>query len=243
MRIVICDDERQYADFVEAAIEKWKASRKVTSIYVSKFQSSEDVCEGIGQSLPYDVAFLDIQFPGEMDGLKLAQMLKAQSEFMTLILMTNYQEYAIEGYRVNALRFLTKPLSESAIWECLDIAHHQWTLMNDRSLMIKTSQQVMRIPYRSIIFAESMAHYAVIRQTDGENITARMKLSQLAEELPGDMFMQCHRCYLVNLLHVYSISRSFIRLSNGGEIPVSPKLWAEAHRRFREFYQGGGYGV
>ena len=163
MRIVICDDERQYADFVEAAIEKWKASRKVTSIYVSKIQSSEDVCEGIGQSLPYDVAFLDIQFPGEMDGLKLAQMLKAQSEFMTLILMTNYQEYAIEGYRVSALRFLTKPLSESAIWECLDIAHHQWTLMNDRSLMIKTSQQVMRLPYRSIIYAESMAHYACLQ--------------------------------------------------------------------------------
>lgn len=242
MRIVICDDEIMYIRQVEDAIDRWKEMRNIYSIYVTAYNSSEDLTEAIGQNLPYDMAFLDIQFPGEMSGLDTAQILRNRNEFMTLVLMTNYQEYAIEGYKVSAQRFLTKPLDEKAIWECLDIAHNQWELMNDKSLIISGSGQSMRIPYKNIMYAESRAHYAIIYRAKGENISVRMKLSDIMAKLPEKMFIQCHRSYMVNLLHISSIQKGNINMTNGDLVPVSPRLWAKVHRQFSDFYLGGDYG-
>lgn len=76
MRILICDDEKQCIDAIYTAIHRWSAKHSLSAIHVDTFSSSEDMLESLRNKVIYDVAFLDIQFPGEMNGLQLARELR-----------------------------------------------------------------------------------------------------------------------------------------------------------------------
>lgn len=159
MRILVCDDERFYIDAVLGAIGRWKAVHPNASLLVSSYNSSEDIYEEWCSAPPYDMAFLDIQFPNEMTGLSLAHRLRCLNEHMSIVFVTNYEEYAIQGYKVNALRFLPKPIEDKDIFECLDIAYRQWVNVHDMSMLVSSNSSIYRIPYKAILYMESHAHY------------------------------------------------------------------------------------
>ena len=131
MKVLICDDERQYSDAINAAIQRWQMQQPSSIVSVDTYNSSEDMLESLKCKTIYDLAFLDIQFPGEMNGLQVARELRLLNEQMVIVFISNYEEYAIDGYRVNALRFFYKPITDEQIFECLDLSYHQWQLMVD----------------------------------------------------------------------------------------------------------------
>lgn len=239
MRILICDDESLYSDAICASIDRWLVDRKTSGVVVSTYRSSEDLLEEIEQSLPYDLVFLDIQFPGELNGLMLAEYLRKINEQGLIVFTTHYEKYAMEGYKVSALRYLQKPVSDTQFFECLDIAYRQWKLWSNRCLTFVDSQQIYRIAYKSILYMETEAHYVHIHLTHGEEtLRTRMKLSEIMAKLPETTFVQCHRSYMVNLMYVQRISRKEIALSGGIHLPISPHYWEMILTRFKALFQG-----
>ncbi len=239
MRVLVCDDESLYLDAISASIQRWRMQRKVNGIIVSTYRSSEDLLEVLERALPFDLAFLDIQFPGELSGLALAESLRKTNEQVLIVFTTHYEKYAMEGYKVNALRYLQKPVSDTQIFECLDIAYRQWKLCCDRYLTLIDSQQVCRIAYKSILYIESQAHYVDIHLAHrDETPRFRMKLLEVLNKLPEEMFAQCHRSFAINLLYVQRISRKSIVLSDGATVPVSARFWENVLLRFKTLFQG-----
>lgn len=240
MRILICDDEKQYCDAIRASVGRWAAKQSPLVIHVDTYSSSEDMLESLRHKVVYDIAFLDIQFPGEMNGLQVARELRALNEQMVIVFISNYEKYAVDGYKVNALRFFYKPVTDSQIFECLDIAYRQWRLLIDTYLLVESKQQMCRIPYRSILYIESRAHYISIHSANEEKggISVRRRLADIMDDLPSEMFVQCHRSFVVNLLFVQKISRKQIVLTDGTEIPISPRNRDDVLMRFKYFYQG-----
>lgn len=240
MRILICDDEKQYSDAIRDSIYRWASQRAVTAFSIDIHASSEDMLESLRNRAVYDIAFLDIQFPGEMNGLQIAQQLRLINEQMNIVFISNYEEYAAEGYRVNALRFFYKPVCDDQIFECMDIAYHQRRMQIDSCLVIDNKQQFYRIRYRSILYIESQTHYIHIHSADGkkEVLTFRRKIADVMQKLPDEMFVQCHRSFIVNLLYTKRISRGMIYLTDGTEIPVSPRSSEDVLNRFKNLFQG-----
>lgn len=240
MRVLICDDEARWAESIAGAIERWMADRAVANIAVDAFHSSEDMLEALQKRDVYDLAFLDIQFPGEMNGLQAARELRAANDQLNIVFVSNYEEYAVDGYRVNALRFIFKPFSDAQIFECLDIAYNQWKLAGESCVLLGGRQEAIRLAYKSMDYIESRAHYLCIHQVsrDKADVQIRMKLTELFDKLPGEMFVRCHQSYVVNLLYVQQITRANVILLDGTEIPVSAKYHADVITRFVTFYQG-----
>ena len=241
MRILICDDEQRFCAEVQRVVEEWKASKDIESVFVDVYNSSEDLLEDIRNKPPYDLAFLDIQFPGEMNGLELAKLIRARNEQISIVFISNYEEYAVDGYTVSALRFFYKPVKSDQIKECLDIAWHQYHLTMGSFVMVESKQQLIRLPYKSIRFVESRAHYLEIHLTDTEesSIVIRRKLPEFLPELEAEMFVQCHRSYIVNLMYVQKIEKAAITLTDGTYVPIHIKYRENVFRAFRAFYQGG----
>lgn len=240
MRIIICDDEKRYIDGITASIQRWCAARQVQIPPVSVYTSSEDAMEDGALSAAFDLAFLDIQFPGEISGLVLAQKLRDNSEHMSIVFTTNYRDYALEGYKVNALRYLLKPVCDEQVFECLDIAHRQWKLLQNEYILLNSGDQVYNVLFKSIRYIESKAHYLHVHLIDGEKeIRVRGKLSDFCGQLPEDEFVQCHRSFAVNLFYVQSVSKTAVWLSDGSEVPVSRQYWENVLERFRFLFQGG----
>lgn len=242
MRTLICDDEIHYANAIKESIERWKKKTGNVSITYDVFRSSEDMLDSLRNQTIYDLVFLDIQFPAELNGLQVAKQLRMLNDQVVIVFVSNYDEYAIDGYKVNALRFLTKPISDNQVFECLDIAYRQWQITSANAVIVlETKQQIHKISNNSIVYIESRAHYLDIHTLNIENdtITIRMKIGEILKDLPSDMFVQCHQSYIINLLYVQRLTRTRVTLTNNQETPMSIKYRDAVYKKFKQLYQGG----
>lgn len=115
MRIAICDDEEKYIYQVKELIEHLYHSLE---ILIDTCQNGNELLAKY-EKYPYDVVILDIEMPA-VDGISLARKLRQKSEEVVLIFLTEHVEYALQGYEVNALRYLTKPVKPEKLKEVLD---------------------------------------------------------------------------------------------------------------------------
>ena len=239
MRIVICDDETLSVSTVTTMVQRWKAKKNVESISVSIYESSEELLNVLNNALPFDVAFLDIQFPRELSGLQLAEYLRQTNENMQIVFVSNYGQYAIDGYRTCALRYLQKPITEAQVFECLDISYRQWLFRHESCIVLMDSKQAVKIDPKTIIYAETQGHYVDIHLTTMESpVHIRIKFTELCKLLPDEIFVKCHRCFIVNLLHIQRITRISILLLDGTTIPLSARCWESVMLQFKKVFQG-----
>jgi len=239
MRIAICDDEVVYRMAIYEAIEHWRIHRNIDAIFVQYYCSSEELLNEIENNQRYDVLFLDIQIPNEMSGIELAKKVRELDECTQIVFFTNYAEYACEGYYVNALRYLHKPVHRDQVSECLDIAYGQWQYSQGESLVLENSGGKIVLRYKSILYIESCGHTLIIHHTNEKKTTTiRNKLTRLYEELPHAVFVMCSRSYIVNIMYVRKISYDKVILANGADIAIGKQYKGDLRAAFNKYYQG-----
>ncbi len=162
-----------------------------------------------------DLLFVDINMP-ELNGM---DFVKTLDKNILVIFTTAYSEYAVEGFRVNAIDYLLKPIGYSDFLEAANKAASAFQLkngpaetisVNEEYLFVKSEYRIVRIPYNEIKYIESMREYVRIHLTENKPVMSLMSLKSLEERLPGNQFMRVHRSFIVNLNAVRVIERNRI---------------------------------
>lgn len=213
MRIAICDDDDKFCIGLKKQIEQFYQS---LDVLVDTYQS------GIGllahfKGYPYDLVFLDIEMPA-MDGLLLAKKLREISEEVLLIFMTGHIEYALNGYEVNALRYLTKPVNENKLKEVLHYVMEQER--KKHFLWLKTQAGEERVAVSEILYLEARDQNINIC-TKKQNYLVRYNLKDYERELKEYGFFRIHRGYLIALGKVKGIGRQEVTLEGDIRLAVS----------------------
>ena len=136
-------------------------------------------------------------------------------------ILTGHVEYALEGYEVNALRYLTKPVQEDKLREVLRFVMDKST--SKRQILIKVDGEETLINVTDIIYLEAQNQYVMLYTTGGEHLV-RYNISDFEEQLKNDGFFRAHRGYLISLAKVKKLVKSEVLMeSPGGDIslPVS----------------------
>ena len=212
MRIAVCDDEKKFLQQFRAITDK---------AYTSLDIVTEEFTDGVEllrcfKTRSYDIVFLDIEMPS-IDGLTLARKLRELSEEVYIVFLTGHIEYAIKGYEVNALRYLTKPAEENAVREVLD--HVLKKQSSEKALWVKDHEGEHKINLNDIIFIEAQNQKIVVYTVGGE-IETRGKISDYEEKLESHGFFRIHRGYLVSLSKVSGISGREIKMADGSLLPI-----------------------
>lgn len=212
MIIGICDDEKSFQLQLKNTLKMYYKSLDVLLLTVS---SGEELLHELERT-PMDLVFLDIEMPG-MDGLETAKRLHCQQSDLPVILLTSHTELAMEGYEVQAFRFLAKPVNPKKLYEALQA--FQQLLMSEHRIAILEdgSQKYLLCDRIQYIKAENVYLQIVMNE---EKHLIRKKLKELAEELPKVNFVQVHRSYVLNLKYVVSFDGSHALLQDGTSIPV-----------------------
>lgn len=185
---------------------------------------------------PVDLLFLDIQMP-ELNGLQLSRTLRGEQR---VIFTTAFEQYALEGFRVDALDYLLKPFSYEEFLQAAGKAREWFNLKrqagmpkeeNGRSIFVKSDYKLVRIDLDDILYIEGLKDYAKIylESRDRPVMTIRSLVS-LEEQLPADAFMRIHRSFIVHLPKIRTIERNRIVFGKT-YIPVSEK-YQESFRAF-----------
>jgi two-component system, LytTR family, response regulator len=182
-----------------------------------------------------DLMFVDIQMP-DLTGIDFVKSLNNEQR---IIFTTAYQEYALEGFKVNALDYILKPFGYDEFLKAANKAKSHFDLLRkatvqddskDDYLFVKSEYKIKRINLNDIQYIEGLREYVKIVLKDEKSVLSLMSLKSLEEKLPSNRFMRVHRSFIVNLDEVQTIERSRI-IFGKTYIPVSEQY----KDKFQEF--------
>ena len=231
--IAICDDEEIQRNLLKKLVEAWAAGRN-HALRVSLFASGKELLEAWKKER-CDIVLLDIQMP-DMDGMDAARRLRETDGQTGIFFVTGYEDYLVQGYEVEAFRYLIKPVSEEKLCGALD----QFLKKRDgqrKLLMAETPEGFRRMDAAEICYAEAFAHSCELH-TLSECITVKTGISALEKETEklGLSFFRCHRSYLINIAQVRAVEKEAAVFPGGIRVPVSRRLYQELNRRFIEYF-------
>jgi two-component system, LytTR family, response regulator len=209
LRVLIADDEAPALNLVKSYVNKLPNLE-----LVSECQNGNDVIEALKNN-DIDLLFLDIQMPG-MSGIELSKRISSKQK---VIFTTAFPNYAIDGFKVDALDYLLKPFDSDEFTKAVHKATDWFTKNNAEqianSFFIKTDYRLERIHFDDILFAESDRDYVklyLISQV--EPISSLMNLKDLEEHLPTTTFMRIHRSFIINLNKINRVERNQVIIGN-----------------------------
>ena len=213
----IIDDEPLAAGLLESYARKTPYLQLVGT-YNSAILAMKDLRDN-----PVQLLFLDIQMP-ELSGVEFAKILPKDTR---VIFTTAFPQYAVEGYKVNALDYLLKPISYEDFLKSTDkalewfpIIQRQDAYRRDRFMFVKTDYKLQRVNLDDILFIEGLKDYVRFYLKDGEKVMSLMSMKKLEEYLPRPEFLRTHRSYIVHMTETPLVDR-FRIVFGENYIPVS----------------------
>jgi len=225
---IIIDDEPIAIDVIKTHVEA-SGLLDITETFTNSTQAFRFL-----QNNPVDLVFIDIQMPG-LTGLDIIKTMARKPRF---IITSAYREYALDGYDLEVLDFLVKPVSYERFLKSLSKFINTSALvtpvnsMGPRFIFIREGRKMTKIFLDSIIYLESQKDYIRII-TNEASFTTRGTMSYYVQWLPRNEFARVHRSFLVAVSRIKAYTEEDVEMSNGQLIPVG-----ELYRKsFREVLQ------
>ncbi|NNE26726.1 MAG: response regulator transcription factor [Saprospiraceae bacterium] len=213
MKTIIVDDEPLAQDVIETHLEKLADFELVAKcnnvVEANEILANEEV----------DIIFLDIQMP-QITGIEFVKTLQNPP---LIIFTTAYDNYAIEGFELNAVDYLLKPISFDRFMKAANKARDKFEIspsastggsdfQNEDYMFVKADKKLIKVNFDDIIYIEGLKDYVIIRMNQGRVITLQT-MKSLEAKLPQDKFMRIHRSYIVGLNHINAVIGNMVEIT------------------------------
>jgi len=184
-----------------------------------------------------DLIFLDIQMP-KLSGLKFIETLVQPP---MIILVTAYEQYAVESYNLNVVDYLLKPVSFERFLKACNKANELYTLQQSSMqgkesfdyFFVRAEYNLIKIIFSEILYIEGMKDYIKIFVTSSSRpVITKMSMKAIEEKLPGQKFIRIHKSYIVNADKITAIKRDLVVVDKT-ELPLSENYKTEIEKKLR----------
>lgn len=226
---IAVDDEPLALEVLEALCSR------IPFLQLEKTFTSTTEAQKHLRKFPVDLIFLDIQMPG-ISGIDFFKTLERQP---MVIFTTAYTEYAVEGFNVNAVDYLLKPIEFSRFQQAAARAqeYHQFLTRSsgqnneNRSLFVRSEYSLVKIPFSEILYIETLDDYIKIHQPGKKPVLTLMSMKAVLEKLPPEEFIRVHRSFIVPFSRIESVRGKNINLGIT-EIPIGTRYEEEFFRQY-----------
>lgn len=237
MKLAIIEDEQAHRELLSEYLEEWGKEQAV-SLCIKAFASAESFLFAWEEERDFDVLFVDIQMK-EMNGMEMARQIRQQDSDIVIIFTTGITDYMEEGYEVEALHYLLKPISRQKLSQCMDRALRRGG--RERFLLVQSKEETLKLSLERILYVEARGHGCVIEFSSQTGETCRTEvsesISELEKKLGSEDFVKCHRSYLCRTGSIQRIDKAEIVLDNGSRVPVSRRLYAQTNQAFIRYFR------
>jgi len=227
------------------AIDDEPLAVKKIAGYIQKIPFLELVaeCRNVSETMEVmsnteiQLLFIDINMPG-MSGMEFVKSLHNKPY---IVFTTAYSEYAVDGFDVEAVDYLLKPISfvnllkaANKVKALMDLKANNHKGIKEESasfMFVKSAYKSIRIDFNNIKYIESQHEYIKIHLLNNESVTTKMSLKSIEELLPANKFVKVHRSFIVNISEVSVIVRNRIVFENRIYIPVSEQYKGSFQKR------------
>lgn len=223
MRILICDNDHQYASKVKMYIEHFMQLHFINY----KIDIAYNPLEVANNDIIYQLAFLDIQMD-ELDGISLAKILKERNNKIVIFFITSYTKFQDDAMDVNAFRFFEKPIDINRLYSGLERAI-KFIDDNYIDFYIYTNNEHKNIKVDDVIYIERGNRHVMLVTTEGKYIT-RETFDEWCDIIQNSFFYKVHKSFIINLHHVINYKYSEVRMQNNVCIPIASRRQADFHK-------------
>jgi DNA-binding LytR/AlgR family response regulator len=223
MKTLIIDDEPLALDVLETYISKMPelelVGRCSNALEANEMLRKHDI----------DLIFLDIQMP-QVSGV---DFIKALPNPPLFIFTTAYSNYALEGYELNAIDYLLKPISIDRFMKAVNKAMEQFELRRKEEtsepsgregedfFFVKADKKLVKVKYNEILYIEGLKDYVIIRLEQGRVVTLQT-MKSLEDKLPLNKFKRIHRSYIVSIDKIHAVDGTSVDVFEKGQIKQLP---------------------
>ncbi len=197
LNIAVVEDSPDDLDHLKAHLTRYEQERG-GPLRIDCFSNAEDLLASYRPD--YDLVLMDIELPGA-NGMMAARALRILDPHVSLVFTTNLASFAVDGYEVNALSYLLKPVGYPAFSLAVDKASCEAARKQSRPYAIRTADGVAQVSVSSIRYVEVVRHTLFYHTVQG-TLRCRGSMQQVEQDLGPLGFSRCHNAYLVNLNHV-----------------------------------------
>lgn len=217
MIVAVCDDEKAFLEEIRQLLNRYKSEEK-KEFSVIEFSSGYEFLQRFKSEQNVDVVILDIMM-GAINGVDVAKEIRRIDENVKIIFLTSAFKYALEGYKVNAIRYILKPISYEKIRRELKYVLDLVEKEDNEFIYEKTDAGFNKIYLKDIVYIETSGRNTMIHTLKQDIISYRSMKDH--ERKVGTDFFRCHMSYIVNMNFVKTVKQLDIFLTNGSLIPVS----------------------
>lgn len=206
LKCAIVDDEPLALDLLESYVNK-TPFLELAGKYSSAVQAMKELPDR-----HVDLLYLDIQMP-ELNGLEFSRMVSPATR---IVFTTAFDQYAIDGYKVNALDYLLKPISYADFLQAANKAQQWFELLQQpqdelQSIFVKSGYKLVQIELKNILYVEGLKDYIKIYEENSPKpILSLMSMKAMEDLLPASRFMRVHRSYIVQKEKIRVVDRGRI---------------------------------
>lgn len=229
LKVAICDDESQFRNIIKKHLSRYQNETSI-EIEVFEFENGEDLLEKNIEV--FDVILLDIRM-NKLNGIEVAKQIRSKDSNTVIVFITSLIQYALEGYKINAIDYLLKPINYKNMEDIMNRIIQK--LETTDYITIKNDNGVYKIAFSDIVFIETYSRKLLIH-TLSENIISYKKMKAMETLLPKTLFFRCHIAYIINFKYVRKLEKNSIYLSNGTVIPLSRSYKEQFKIRVLEYW-------
>lgn len=217
IRFCIVEDEKEQAELLNRYIRKYSSSTG-DAFEVKWVTDGIDLVEEYkGQ---YDIILLDIQMK-HLDGMTAAEKIRMRDSDVVIIFVTSTVQYAVQGYSVDALGYVLKPVLYPAFAKLMEKAVVRVKARREKVYIhVSMEDRRLKLDCEKVFYIESRRNNVIV-YTETENYVTAGPLKRFEESLDAHGFSKCHNAYLVNLSKVEAVQKTELLLTNGVSLPIS----------------------
>ncbi len=229
LKIAICEDVVIHRLLLRDHLERF------TTIHDIAYELDELCTSKELLAIPniYDILFLDVQLEDGVNSLEIAQQVVDNGFDAEIVLVTSYERYAAQGYRLNARRYLVKPVSQERFDEAMCCCMRRIVRQN-RKIEVRCAYGNCYVSTDKIFYIESYERKRTIYTAEHVYETG-MTLAELLALLPTEQFGVPQKSYIVNFEYIAGMTKSKVLLEDGTEINLSRRRAEEFHTQFQKY--------
>lgn len=232
MRIAIVDDEKSIRLMMKEYIERFQEESGI-AMDITMFCSGVELLENYKKI--FDIIIFDVDMPG-LNGMETAKKVREQDNNVTIIFITNMAQYAINGYEVDAVDYIIKPISYYDFSMKFHRTVAKASQKKDHIIMIDTAAGCRRLKVASITYVEIISHYLYFH-TEKDVYKVRGSMKEWEGELKSYGFARTHKSYLVNMKFIEEIKTKDLMV-NGEQIPLGRGYKDELFQNYMQYIKG-----
>ena len=236
MKIAICDDEKPFQKMLSKIINNYMSNKNHNCI-IDTYSSGKELLEFNEKLGQYTIIFLDINME-ELDGIDTAMKIRSYSRDVYIAFVTAYVKYSLEGYKVNAIRYLLKSNKnfDLTVSECMDAILFDINYEVPKKVFnFRECKKELYID--RIIYIESQLHIVTYHVIENKKkiFTMATTLNEVEQELSDYSFLRIHQSFLVNLKHVKDINSYMAILDDGSKLPIPRAKYKKIKEQFTAY--------